>query len=218
MKTKFKAIIFDMDGVIVDSMPYHYISWFETLKPYGVSLTAFDIYEREGEMWQKSLKELLEHDGVEVNNKILNKAITVKKKLFKKYFKRFIFAGAEEFLNCIKNKDYKLALVSGTPEKEIRKILPGKIIKLFDVIVAGDHVKKGKPNPEPYLKAAKKLKLSPKDCAVVENAPLGIEAAKKAGMFCFAITTSLPKPFLKMADVIVEKLEDIIPVVERSCR
>lgn len=211
MKNKYKAIIFDMDGVIVDSMPYHYISWFETLKPYGISITAFDIYEREGEMWQKSLVDLFRLSGVKAGPKLFNKLIGIKKALFKKYFKRHIFSGAGEILRCIKKSGYRLALVTGTPINEVKKILSKSTVSLFDSIVAGDQVKLGKPDPEPYLKAAKKMKIAPKDCAVVENAPLGIESAKRAGMFCFAVTTSLPRHYLRKADVIVARLEEIMP-------
>ncbi len=208
-----------MDGVIVDSMPYHYISWFEALKPYRIQVTAMDIYEREGEKWQKLLGDLLgkrnnpdfvRSYGHTTLPKIFNKIVKSKQKIFKKYFKRYIFTGAIEFIRDLKDKGYKLAIVSGTPQNEIVHILPKKISGLFDVIVGGDNVKHGKPHPEPYLLAAKRLKLKPNECAVIENAPLGIQSAKSAGMFCYAVTTSLPKDYLKQADVIVKKLEQII--------
>jgi len=85
-------------------------------------------------------------------------------------------------------------------------------------VVTGDSVKKGKPHPEPYLKAASVLGLRPKQCLVVENAPFGIASAKKAGMFCIAITTSLPRDYLKQADIIVDRLEDITGIIEKSCK
>jgi beta-phosphoglucomutase-like phosphatase (HAD superfamily) len=68
------------------------------------------------------------------------------------------------------------------------------------------------------LKAARILGLEPRQCLVVENAPFGIESAKKAGMFCVAITTSLPKEHLKKADIIVDRLEDITGIIDKSCR
>ncbi len=94
-----------------------------------------------------------------------------------------------------------------------KKILPKKIYKLFDVIVAGNNVKKGKPHPEPYLKAAKLLNLKIDECVVVENAPYGIESAKCAGMYCIAISTSLPREFLTRADVVIDDIGKISSLV-----
>jgi len=218
LKEHPKAIIFDMDGVIVDSMPYHFIAWYEALKPYGVRVSCFDVYTKEGERWDKTLKSLLASHRVDPTQKILDQIFALRKKIFRKYFKRFIFTGVDEFLACLKNKRYLLGLVTGTPTPEIDRILPKKIKGFFDCIVAGDHVKKGKPNPEPYLLAAKKLKTRADGCVVVENAPLGIESAKSAGMFCVAVTTSLPADYLGKADAVVESLEQIPAIIDRACR
>lgn len=218
LKGRFEAILFDMDGVIVDSMPYHYIAWYEALRPYGIRATAFDAYIREGEKWQKTLKELFAREGLRYTAGTGRKIFAQRAKIFKKYFRRHVFFGVEDFLSCIKGKGYLLALVSGTPEGDIKKILPGSIRAKFDVIVAGDHLKLGKPHPAPYLKAARALKVPPKKCVVVENAPNGIASAKSAGMFCFAVTTSLPKEYLKKADVIVDKLEEIMGYIDSGCK
>ena len=80
------------------------------------------------------------------------------------------------------------------------------------------NVKKGKPHPEPYLKAAEALSLKPAQCLVVENAPFGIESAKRAGMFCVAVATSLPKEYLKGADTVVDELSQITGIIEKSCK
>lgn len=217
LKFKPKAIIFDMDGVIVDSMPYHYLAWYEALRPYGVRITCFDVYSREGERWQKSLQDFLRYAGIKPGPKIIANIFKERQKIFKGYFKRFIFKGVKEFLTCLKNKGYLLGLVTGTPWIEVKKILPQDMQDLFDSIVTGDCVENGKPHPEPYLKAAKKLKVKPKECIVVENAPLGIRSAKSAGMFCFAIVTSLPKEYLKEADIVVNELEEITGTIEKTC-
>jgi beta-phosphoglucomutase len=217
LKESPRAIIFDMDGVIVDSMPYHFIAWYEALKPYGVRVSCFEVYTKEGERWDKTLKSLLASHKVDPTPKTLNRIFALRKKIFRKYFKRFIFKGADEFLACLKRKGYLLGLVTGTPTQEVNRILPKKIKKLFDCIVTGDHVKKGKPNPEPYLMAAKKLKTRPDGCVVVENAPLGIESAKSAGMFCVALTTSLPADYLGKADVVAEDLSQIPGIIDGAC-
>lgn len=218
LKMRPRAIIFDMDGVIVDSMPYHFIAWYEALRPWGIRVSCFDIYSKEGERWEKTLKSLLEQAGINPTSVILKKIFSNRQKIFRKNFKCFIFKGVREFLLCLKEKGYSLGLVTGTPDIEIKKILPLKIKSLFDTIVAGNDVKNGKPHPEPYLKAAKNLAMKPVECVVVENAPLGIRSAKTAGMFCIAITTSLPKEYLKEADLAVNELSDITGVIEKTCK
>ncbi|MBU4375920.1 MAG: HAD family phosphatase [Candidatus Omnitrophica bacterium] len=213
-KSKPEAIIFDMDGVIIDSMPYHFLAWYEALRPLGVRVSCFEVYSKEGEDWKKTLREFLKKAGIKPTEKILSGIFRRRKKIFKKNFKRFIFKGAKEVLVCLKKKDYLLGLVTGTPKKEVKKILPVSMYRLFDCIVAGDEVKKGKPHPEPYLRAAKLMDVKPSECVVVENAPFGVESAKKAGMFCIAVTTGLTKEYLKGADIIVDDLSDMIEAVE----
>ena len=80
--------------------------------------------------------------------------------------------------------------------------MPKDLLCIFSATITGDEVKKGKPNPEPFLKAIELLKIPVKDIAVIENAPCGIQAAKRAGLFCIALETSLPKRYLKGADII----------------
>ena len=218
MKLHPQAVIFDMDGVIVDSMPYHFIAWHEALRPYGARVSCFDVFTKEGERWERSLEDFLRRAGITPTPRILNKIFLERKRIFKRNFKRFIFKGAGEFLRCLQKRGYSLGIVTGTPLEELNKILPRNIRDLFDAVVTGDSVKKGKPHPEPYLKAASLLGLWPKQCLVVENAPFGIASAKKAGMFCIAITTSLPRDYLKQADIIVDRLEDITGIIEKSCK
>jgi beta-phosphoglucomutase len=210
-KSKFRprAIIFDMDGVIVDSMPYHYLAWYEALRPYGVRVSCFDVYSHEGERWDKTLREFFGAAGIRAGEKLLKKVFLRRKAIFNKHFKRFIFPRARELLVSFKNSGYILGLVTGTPAAEIKKILPLRIRELFDCVIAGDQVARGKPSPEPYLKASRVLHLPPDSCAVVENAPLGIRSAKKAGMFCVALATSLPKEYLKEADIVVNGLKEL---------
>ncbi|MDD5347062.1 MAG: HAD family phosphatase [Candidatus Omnitrophica bacterium] len=212
------AVIFDMDGVIVDSMPYHYLAWYEALKPYGIRVTCFDEYAKEGERWDKTLESLFRNVGIRPRRSILGKIFSRRQRIFRRYFKRYLFPGAPEFLACLKDRGYRLALATGTPMHEVNKILPRTVLRVFEAVIAGDHVKRGKPHPEPYVMAARALGLAPRECVVVENAPYGIESAKRAGMFCIAVTTSLPKEYLSRADLIVERLEQIPQLLEAACR
>jgi beta-phosphoglucomutase len=210
---KYKAVVFDMDGVIVDSMPYHFISWYEALRPLGIRISCFEIYCREGERWNKTINDLLKINRIKPSVTLLEQIFAERQKVFSMYFKRRLFEGVWELLTGFKEKGLLLGLVTGTPRQQVNKILPKNIRSIFDCIVAGDEVKKGKPFPEPYLKASSALSISTKEAIVVENAPLGIASAKAAGMFCVALTTSLPARYLMKADIIVESLKDLPKII-----
>lgn len=198
-----------MDGVIVDSMPYHFIAWYEALRPWGVRVSCFEVYAQEGERWETTLKGLLKRQNIKPTRKLLKAIFDLRQKIFKRYFKRYIFPGAGRLLAELKGRGLMLGLVTGSPLNEIQRILPVNLRRLFDVIIAGNQVKNGKPHPEPYLKAARSLGFKPEACLVIENAPFGIISAKKAGMECIAVSTSLPAEYLSGADMIVDCLDRI---------
>ncbi|MDD4940699.1 MAG: HAD family phosphatase [Candidatus Omnitrophica bacterium] len=211
------AILFDMDGVIVDSMPYHFLAWYEALRPYGVRVSCFEVYRREGEQWDKSLSDFLRMGGYAPTTRLMRTVFAARQKIFRKYFTRTLFPKVEDFLAGLADRGYTLALVTGTPHDQVAHILPASVKSSFSCMVTGDTVRRGKPHPEPYLKAARLLRLSPHECVVVENAPFGIESAKRAGMFCIALTTSLPAGYLSGADHIADTLEEIPVFIERAC-
>jgi beta-phosphoglucomutase len=217
LSNNIKAVIFDMDGVIVDSMPFHFLAWYEALRPYGIRVSCFDVYSKEGERWEKTLKDLLKRAGIKPTPGLLHEIFIKRHKIFKKYFKRFIFKDAYSLLTCLKRQSYSLGLVTGSPIEEVKRILSAMALAKFDAIVAGNQVKKGKPHPEPYLKAAKLLNLKPFQCVVIENAPFGIKSAKRAGMPCIALTTSLPKEYLAEADLVANNLAQISKLLSSAC-
>ena len=208
-KTKPKVVLFDMDGLLVDSMPYHFIAWYEALRPYGVRVSCFDIYSREGERWEKSLKEILRKAKVNPSAQLMRKIFLRRERIFKKNFKRFLFPGVEDTLKFLRLKGFHLGLVTGTPMAGIKEILAKHILSYFDCIVSGDEVRHGKPHPEPYLKGALLSGCEPSQCVVVENAPLGIESGKAACMYVIAIETSLPANYLQEADIVFNDISKI---------
>jgi len=199
-----------MDGVIVDSMPYHFIAWYEALRPWGVRVSCFEVYAQEGERWETTLKGLLKREKIKPTQKVLRSIFMLRQKIFKRYFKRYIFHGAYELLAGLRKQGFTLGLVTGSPLNEVKRILPFKLRRLFTAVVAGNQVKNGKPHPEPYLTAARLLGIEPEDCLVIENAPFGIISAKQAKMPCIAVSTSLPKEYLAAADIIVSQLNQIL--------
>lgn len=204
-----KAVIFDMDGVIVNTMPFHAAAWQATFKKIGVHITKKEIYLREGEKWDTTFFEVLKKNKIKVTKALRQEVYRHREDAFKNVMNMPLFRYAPGLIRNLKKRGLKLGLVTGTPHKEVKKILPGEIYDVFDVIVSSDRVKRGKPHPEPYLKALKALKIKAKEAIVIENAPKGITSAKKAKMKVIAVETSLPRRYLKEADFILGSLKEI---------
>ncbi len=204
-----RAVVFDMDGVITDTMSYHMRAWRQVLARHGLSVLKNDIYKREGQKGINSLEEIFKDYRKPFDLKLGRKILLEKEELFKAIVKKRFITGSRSFLKDLKNRGFKLALVTGTARHEVHKILPQEIYDLFDAVVCGCDVRNGKPHPEPYLTALKKLNLKPAQAVVIENAPFGIQSSKAAGMRCLGLETSLPKEFLKQADAVFESFAHI---------
>lgn len=200
IEIKTKAVIFDMDGVITDTMPDHFEAWKTVLKKRGISVTHLDIYRREGQRGIESVKEIFFDYNRPFDLKVANEILLEKEELFKKNTRNRFIVGTRSFLKSLHKTGFVLALVTGTARHEMLRILPEEIYDLFTVVVTGNDVINGKPSPEPYLLALEKLALEPADAIVVENAPFGIASAKAADLRCLAIATSLPPQYLRQAD------------------
>ncbi len=195
-----RAVVFDMDGVITDTMTYHMRAWKAIFARHGVQVSKYNIYKREGQKGINSVEEIFNEHGKSFDLAEGKRILLEKEELFKRIVKKKFIAGSRAFLKMLKRRGFKLALVTGTARHEVHKILPEEIFNLFDAVVCGCDVRNGKPHPEPYLTSLKKLGLKAHEALVVENAPFGVESAKAAGLKCLAIETSLPKKYLKKAD------------------
>ena len=211
IKTQWKvaAVIFDMDGVITNTMPDHFRAWNKVFSTYGLHMTHMDVYKREGQKGLQSVKEIFAERKIPFHLAQARKILQEKEKLFKAIVKRRFVPGSRRLLHDLHRKGIRLALVTGTARHELRRILPYHLTILFEVIVTGSDVRHGKPHPEPFLKALKKLGLNSSHAVVIENASFGIRAAKAAGLKCLAVETSLPREFLKEADEIFSSIKEL---------
>ena len=196
------TLIFDMDGVITDTMPYHFQAWEKVFASEGIIAGHEDIYKREGQKGIDSVRELFKEKAMPYSDAIGQRMLKSKETLFKRIFKRKYIKGSRSFIRKSQAQGFRLALVTGTSRHEAQKLLPKELWDRFHVTVCGCEVQNGKPHPEPYLKALSKLGVSPSDAIVFENAPFGIRSAKAAGLYCIALETSLPAAYLKEADAI----------------
>lgn len=209
LKLRVQAIIFDMDGVITNTMPDHYHSWKAVLETMGIPVNYYDIYSREGQPGIHTIRELSAQRGKAIDDGEARRVLRKKEELFKKIVRLRFIPGARSFIRRLHREQFRLSLVTGTACHEMHRILPESLRKLFSVIITGDDVLHGKPHPEPYLKSLKELKLKAKDAVVIENAPFGIKSAKAAGLRCLALETSLPRKYLREADAVLKSIKEL---------
>ncbi|HNV24567.1 MAG TPA: HAD family phosphatase, partial [Candidatus Omnitrophota bacterium] len=175
----------------------------------GIQATRLDIYLREGQKGIDSVFEIFKKHKKEITILKAKKILKEKELRFNQAVKTRFIPGIKSFIKKLHSQNIRLALVTGTSRKELFKILPKEMLSLFAVTITGSDVQKGKPHPEPYLKCLKQLRIKPHQAIVIENAPLGILSAKKAGMTCLALETSLSKKHLKQADKIFKSVEEL---------
>jgi HAD superfamily hydrolase (TIGR01509 family) len=186
---KMEGIIFDLDGVLVDSMPTHVRAWqaaFESVA--GVKVTEREIYLLEGMRGMELIMKIFGQKGKD--NSLAKEVQDEKNRVFRSIRRSDPFDGAAKMLDLISRPK---AVVSGSAKADVEAILgeaSGK--SKFSAIIMADDVKVGKPNPTAFLEAARQLKVSAQKAVVVENAPLGAVAARKAGMGCHIALNSTP--------------------------
>ena len=177
-----KSIIFDMDGVIFDTELVYLEIWSKVFEKYGYKLQKEVYAEVLGTGRENVKKVFLNNYGNELP---IDKMYREKDEDLEKAVDKGIplKQGAYEILSYLKNNNYKIALAtSASKERALKQLRYADIEKFFDVIVSRDDVKETKPNPDIFLKAAKKLNVNPNECIVIEDSSAGIKAAFNAGM------------------------------------
>ncbi len=211
------ALLLDMDGVVLDSMPYHVAAWMKALREHGFNVNEEILYLYEGAIEPEIAVELFSSQGCRMSQEVFHKVLKRQKEIFVSDFRQKVrpFPEIPDILSMIKKDGRSLALVTSSHGEILDAVLPRELVLLFDRIVAGDQVKKRKPHPDPYLKAMKALGINgDKDAAAVENAPSGIKSAKNAGLKTIAITTTLPAERLKGADTVISSHAELLNVFE----
>jgi len=226
MLDKAKAVIWDMDGVIADTAPYHFRAWQDIFQKRGVNFTEDDFNRNFGQRNDTIIRNTL---GNELSLNEIEIIAAEKEQNYRQRVKKNIkpLPGAIQLLRSLKKYDFVQALASSAPVENIQIVLHGLGIDSFfqaivsgrevkegkpslQAIVSGREVKEGKPSPQGFLLAAKRLGVKPQNCIVIEDAIAGVTAAKRGGMHCIAVTNTHSKANLKEADLIVDTLETIM--------
>lgn len=189
-----KAILFDLDGTIVNSEPLHLKSFRDCVKPLGIKISTKRWYSEFTGIGSKAIMTILFRD-FRITEEI--KPWTEKrKKLFQEYVlqgKLSTIKGIRQFLRKIKKKGIKTAIVSGGHNTNIETVLSTlKLREFFDIIIGSEDVENRKPHPKGFLKAAEILGVKPHECIAIEDSPAGVEAAKNAKLIVVCIKSQAP--------------------------
>jgi len=205
---KIKAVIFDMDGTVVDTTQLEYIAWKRMFDEQNVDF-SYDEYIQ-----------VLGAKGAEIVKGKLHKEESFIEDLLEKkeeYFKELVqqkglelIPDVEKVLLESRKLQLKLALATGASQEKLDFIMEKfNILHYFDAVVTADNVKNGKPDPEVFLRASEKLQVAPEECLALEDASNGVEAAQKANMACIAITSTRGRDQLEKADLIIDRYQDL---------
>jgi HAD superfamily hydrolase (TIGR01509 family) len=204
-----KAVLWDMDGTIVDSSCYHRQAWRDTFQRQGIEFTdeayQFTLGRRNDEIIRRYFSPGLSQQEVDL-------IAGQKEEYFRKYIKGNIrpFPFVSEMIKSLAAAEFRLAVVSSATIENIRLITEELSIgTFFDLFITGKDVAVGKPSPLGYLTAAERLSVAPQQCIVIEDAAAGVSAAKRGGMYCIAVTNTCPKEALAEADIVVNRLDEI---------
>ncbi len=204
-----KGVIFDLDGVLIDSGWAHKQAWFDLAEKEGYKMSDDFFFETFGMQNAQILPKLA---GSDLSMEEINRLSDWKEQRYRDLIseKLVLTRGAERLLHELKENGFHLAIGSSAPKDNLNLIF--KFLSLQDYInayVTKEDVSKGKPAPDTFLKAAQKISLPPRHCVVVEDAVQGIEAAKTAGMFVIAVTTTRDRAKLTEADIVVDSLDEL---------
>lgn len=206
-----KAVLFDMDGVLYDSMPNHAKAWSTAVTEFGLSMSPHEAYLHEGRTGHGTINILAQrHWGRNATTEEMERIYAAKSALFNTCPEPQPMPGAAQLLQSIRSLGLTIVLVTGSAQHSLLTRLAHDFPGIFapERMVTAFDVKHGKPHPEPYLMGLEKAGVSASEAIVIENAPLGVEAAHAAGIYTIAVNTGplSPKVLLDAgADIVLPR-------------
>ena len=207
---KLRAVFFDQDGVLYNSMPYHAASWAWAMTKHGLPYTEMECYRNEG---RTSTSVIQEHHqqmfGTDATPELIEAIYQDKNAHFTEMTGGFpgIIPNVDKVLEYLNAHGIQCWVVTGSGQRNLINALNKTFNNVFTGIISSFDVTKGKPDPEPYLKAWEKSGFKKEECMVIENAPLGVRAAKAAGLYTIAVNTGI----LPDSDLWNEKADEVLP-------
>ena len=211
---KIKAVLFDMDGLMVDSEPVHFQAYKKVFNKYGKDFTEETFKGYIGTSDVDCSKDMVVRFNLPIAAETL---LTQKRQEFKRLIKNQLVTqpGLNELLTNLSENNYKIAIGSSSTLADIKIIINGiNISSYIDAYASAEEVEHGKPSPDVYLLAAKKLRVEPLECLVLEDAPKGVQAGKSAGMKVFAIPSGYTKgQDFSLADKVLNSLSEVFELI-----
>ena len=202
-----KAVLWDLDGVLADTAASHFEAWRQLFASLGKGFDEESFKRTFGLRNDAVLRDVLEAIGPDEMERLSRR----KDELYRSLIEGNLspLAGVERLLGYLAARGTKMAVVTSTARENVRVILASLGLDgYFETVVSGEDVTRGKPDPQGFLLAAERLGVSPADCLVIEDAPDGIEAGKRAGMRCVGVATTHPAETLAHADLVVGSLDE----------
>jgi beta-phosphoglucomutase len=187
-----KAVFFDMDGVLMDSMKFHAKAWVESLSESGFEFSITEAYMNEGSTGHATINRVFVREkGREATEEEKKEIYKLKSEFFDACGKAVPMPYALDLLQKIKAQNIEIIVVTGSGQPSLLDGLNGHFPNIFtkEKMVTAFDVKHGKPHPEPYLMALEKAQVQPWEAVVIENAPMGVESSRAAGIFTIAVNT-----------------------------
>lgn len=216
-RRKIRAVFFDQDGILFNSMPFHAKAWEQAMQQNGIPYTAMDCYRNEGRTGSGVIQEIYERlHGVKASDELIHSIYATKSDLFLQLTHGQLpdtIEGVRDVLAFLRAQGVQCWVVTGSGQRNLINRLNDTFDHAFTGIISSFDCTKGKPDPEPYLKAWERCGFAKDECMVVENAPLGVRAAKAAGLFTVAVNTGiLPDEVLQdeHADLVVPNMSALL--------
>ena len=208
------AALINCDGILYDSMKLHTQAWVKLMKKNGIKCTRDEFYAMEGMTGTEIIKTKFKSGaGKNITDDEAHALYGVKTRYFKELGEAPVMPGAKRVLETLKEYGIERVLVTGSQQDALLQRIDNDFPDLFgEVKVTGHDVRHGKPNPEPYLKGMAKSGKKSNQCIVIENAPLGVQAAHAAGCFTIGVTTGpIPEKDLVKAgaDLVYKNMDEL---------
>jgi beta-phosphoglucomutase len=196
-----KGIMFDMDGVLIDAMPFHAEAFRIVFKEeFNYEIEKKNIFLLEGMPGSELVKELFKREKINdknIDDNLIKKINKRKEQVFKEIQKAKAYDGVKDLLDSLNCNNCVKAVVSGASKHEVESLLEQNGLNNFDSIITGEDLKDGKPDPDPFQRGLERLNLKPSQAIIVENSPLGVESALRAGVRFIVTLNNTP---LKLSD------------------
>lgn len=216
---QIKGVFFDMDGVLYDSMGHHADAWSNAFRHFGIDFPQEMVYQNEGRTAQSTINLVYQqNEDRDATESEIDEIYSKKTELIEFFPEAIPFNGAKVLMERLKKQDVEIWVVTGSSQDKYLNALLHDFDGLVSVeqIVSGNDVQQCKPHPEPYLTALKKSGLKAGEVIVIENAPLGIQSAKAAGIFTIAVNTGILEDSVLWesgADMVIQDLNELEPKI-----